>query len=162
MNYQIRNAKHEDLERILEIYAFARSFMVQNGNPQQWGSNYPPRDCLEQDILRNELFVLESDGVIHGVFYFAIGEDPTYAAIYDGSWRSNTQYGTIHRIAGDGSGGILAAAVSYAQQQIPHVRIDTHQDNTVMQKALVKYGFHKRGIIYIEDGTPRLAYDKLE
>ena len=161
MNYQIRNAKQEDLERIQEIYAIAREFMAQNGNPDQWGSNYPPQSCLEQDILRGELFVLENQSRICGVFYFSVTEDPTYAEIFGGSWRSDSPYGVIHRIAGDGSGGILSAAVSYAQNQISHIRIDTHEDNTVMQKALAKQGFQMRGTIYIEDGSPRYAYGRL-
>ena len=70
-------------------------------------------------------------------------------------------YGTIHRIAGDGSGGILKTAVAFAKRRISHVRIDTHEDNYVMQKAVTKQGFEKRGIIYIADGSPRLAYDLL-
>ena len=35
MNHQIRNAEREDLPRIEEIYAYARSFMAQSGNPNQ-------------------------------------------------------------------------------------------------------------------------------
>ena len=70
-------------------------------------------------------------------------------------------YGTIHRIAGDGSGGVLAAAVSFGKTRINHIRIDTHHDNKIMQKAVAKQGFRRSGIIYLANGDPRIAYDLL-
>lgn len=161
MNYTIRNAILEDLPRIEEIYSYARKFMTDNGNPDQWGKVYPPRELLAADIAGSVLYVITEEEEIHGVFYFSLGKDPTYAEIFEGSWRSQEPYGTIHRIAGDGSGGVLKSAVDFAQQAISHLRIDTHRDNLVMQKALVKQGFKQRGIIYVEDGTERIAYDKL-
>ena len=114
-----------------------------------------------RDIAEKKLHVVEDSEGICGVFFFALGEDPTYAHIYDGAWESDAPYGTIHRIAGDGSGGILRTAVEFASNQIGYLRIDTHDDNYVMQKALEKMRFSKCGIIYIEDGTPRIAYDFL-
>ena len=33
---KIRKANLEDMNRILEIYAYARDFMVKRGNPKQW------------------------------------------------------------------------------------------------------------------------------
>lgn len=160
MNYTVRYATENDLERIEQIYSGARQFMQQTGNPSQWGKQYPPHNQLKQDIRDKSLYVIADENGIHGVFYFYIGEDPTYQEISEGNWRSNEPYGTIHRIAGDGSGGILKEAVHYAQKQISHLRIDTHHDNHVMQKALARQGFHRCGIIYIEDGTPRIAYDR--
>ena len=159
MAYTIRTAEFEDLARIEEIYAQARAFMTAHGNPTQWGTTEPPHDLLVADIHRRRLFVVTSGAAIHGVFYFYIGDDSDYTHIYDGSWRSDSPYGTIHRIAGDGSGGILKAAVAFCRERISHVRIDTHEDNTVMQSAVSKLGFSRRGIIYIQDGTPRIAYD---
>lgn len=161
MNYQIHLAKAEDLERIEEIYAYARSFMAKMGNPTQWGNIYPPRSLLEQDIASQNLYVITDGHQIHGVFAFILGEDPTYQSIYDGAWHQSLPYGTVHRIAGDGAGGILKAAVDYAAQKISYLRIDTHHDNTVMQMAVKKVGFRYCGIIYVEDGTPRIAYDLL-
>lgn len=161
MDYHVRKAATEDLERIEAIYEYARGFMAKNGNPNQWGKTEPPHEVLVEDIRQKRLHVIENESGIHGVFYFYIGKDPTYTEIEEGSWRADTAYGTIHRIAGDGSGGILQSAVSFCEAQIDHLRIDTHHDNFVMQRALSKQGFQRRGIIYIADGTPRIAYDKL-
>ena len=161
MNYFIRKAQREDLPRIEEIYAYARKFMAENGNPNQWGNTTPQTSLLEDDIAKGDLYVQTHDNVIHGVFYFYIGPDPTYGEIEDGQWRSNTPYGTIHRIAGDGSGGVLAAAVAFGKERINHIRIDTHHDNKIMQHAVAKQGFRRSGIIHLENGSPRIAYDLL-
>ena len=85
--------------------------------------------------------------------------DPTYAVIEDGSWMSDGIYGTIHRIASDGSGGIVRAAVEFGKTKCSHLRIDTHKDNLVMQHVVEKLGFSRRGIIYVSDGSPRIAYE---
>ena len=47
------------------------------------------------------------------------------------------------------------------ENKIGYIRIDTHEDNYVMQNALAKQGFRRCGIIYVEDGTTRIAYDRL-
>ena len=159
MEYRIIKATDTDLPRILEIYAYAREFMAKTGNPNQWGTAHPPVSQLEKDVQQGRLYTVKSGERIHGVFYFCQEEDPTYAVIYDGAWHGDKPYGVIHRIVSDGSGGILKAAVEFAKAQIGYLRIDTHEDNRVMQKALRKLGFQKCGIIYIADGTPRIAYD---
>jgi len=157
--YEVRLAQFEDLSRIEEIYSFARSFMENTGNPNQWGKTNPPVSQLILDIESQRLFVITRDNLIHGVFFFFIGADPTYSEIYNGQWSLARTYGTIHRIAGDGSGGILKTAVSFCRKHIDYLRIDTHHDNQVMQNAIRKCGFRECGIIYIADGTPRIAYD---
>ena len=159
MEYRIEKARKEELPRIGEIYAHARRFMAENGNPNQWGTSHPPLSQLEQDIYRGKLYTVKAGGTIHGVFYFSVEADPTYSAIYDGAWHAGRPYGVIHRIASDGSGGILRTAVKFARGQADYLRIDTHADNTVMQGALEKAGFQKCGIIYIADGSARIAFD---
>jgi RimJ/RimL family protein N-acetyltransferase len=158
--YRVRRAVWADFDRILEIYALARKFMAQTGNPTQWGTNYPPLDMLEADIPAGNLYVVEDDA-IHGVFAYFSEPDPTYGYIEDGQWLDDSSYGTIHRVAADGSGGVFSAVLNFAQEQNPHVRIDTHHDNKVMQHVLEKHGFHRTGIIYLEDGDPRIAYERV-
>ena len=82
--------------------------------------------------------------------------------IEDGSWAEDTPYGVIHRIAAKiGAKGVVKEAVDFGLTKINHLRIDTHRDNLVMQHVLQKYGFSRRGIIYIADGTPRIAYERI-
>lgn len=48
----IREARIEDIERILEIYDIAKAFMRQTGNPHQWNSRYPDSKTLETSVYK--------------------------------------------------------------------------------------------------------------
>lgn len=161
MEHTVRKAEFADLSRILEIYEYARNFMAATGNPNQWGKTNPPRETLEKDIKERKLHVVEDGNGVCGVFFFALGEDPTYQEIYEGQWISDTPYGTIHRIASCGRGGVFESCLAYCLGFTRHLRIDTHRDNKVMQHVVEKHGFSHRGIIYIGDGTPRIAYERI-
>ena len=159
---KIRKAEEKDLERILKVYAIAREYMRKTGNPTQWGTDKPQMSLLESDIEKGELFVGEENGEIHFVFAFILGEDPTYTYIENGSWLSDEPYGTIHRIASDGVvKGAVKSAVEFGKEIINNIRIDTHENNKTMQHVLEKLGFSRCGIIYLEDGDPRIAYQLL-
>ncbi len=159
----IRNAKATELAEILKIYDTARDFMRKNGNPTQWANGYPSEAVLGEDIEKNRLFVLEENGRLIGVFMFTLDEEPTYKIIKKGAWLDNSLYGTIHRVASNGSrGGVLNEVIAFCEDKISHLRIDTHRDNTVMQNLLLKNGFSYCGIIYLESGDERLAYEKTD
>lgn len=157
----IRKATTNDLPKILPIYAVARQYMRDHGNMVQWEGLDAPEPKLVRDIQLGQLYVLEEDE-IHAVFAFIIGDDPLYARIEDGTWRSDLPYGTIHRLGSDGkTQGVLAKVMDWATTQIDHLRADTHESNSTVQRALEKSGFLRQGIIYVEDGTPRIAYEKM-
>ncbi len=157
----ITPATKKDLSDILNIYEYARAFMKRSGNPTQWADGYPRREILLQDIGKKQLYLCKDADTACGVFAFIIGEDQTYNYIENGSWLSDTPYGTIHRIAGNGTKkGIFAETVSYCESKIPHLRIDTHQDNLIMQHLVIKFGFQKCGTIYVSDGSPRIAFER--
>lgn len=161
----IRLAKKEEMERLLEIYASAREFMRKNGNPTQWNNNYPNKKILFDDMNKNALFVIESsdDKNICGCFALIGGEDPTYEVLEGGEWKSDSPYGTIHRVAGDGTEkGIFNKCVQFARESYKHLRVDTHEDNLPMQKVILKNGFEYRGTIYLSDGSPRKAYEWID
>lgn len=159
----IRPAQNQDLKEIQMIYAYARKFMAEHGNPTQWGSTSPREEVLKKDIEKQQLYVIENDArdKILGVFALIIGEDPTYQRIEQGVWKDESLYGTLHRVASaPGAHGILERALDFAGQKIAHLRIDTHADNKVMQHLILKNGFEKCGIIYTDNGSPRFAYEK--
>lgn len=164
---EIRKSVQEDLDRIMEIYKFARAFMASHGNPNQWGpTRWPPEDLIRQDIREGHSYVcVNSAGKVIGTFFFIQGEDPepTYRNITDGAWLDPSPYGVVHRIASDGSEkGIGAFCIDWAYRQCGHLRIDTHGDNKVMQNLVKKLGFQHCGTIYVlEDNDPRLAFEKL-
>ena len=155
----IRDAVLADLPAIQSIYALARAFMRKSGNLKQWSNGYPDDQLLMDDISKKQLFVLEENGGVHGVFAFILGDAPTYACIEGGRWLNDLPYGTIHRIGTDGTiHGAVKAARDYALQFTDEVRADTHEDNKPMQHTLAKNGFVRCGVIYLEDGAPRIAY----
>lgn len=158
----VRHSTKADLERMLALYAGARERMRKNGNPTQWGTTYPPAETLISDIEAGVSYVIENEGKICGTFAFFLGGDPTYSYIEDGAWLNDEPYGTIHRIAGDGkTRGVLSACIDYCSSVSKNLRIDTHADNSIMHHLLSKYGFTRCGRIYLENGDPRIAYQKL-
>ena len=98
----------------------------------------------------------------HIVAYFALlpSPEPTYDYI-DGAWLTDEPYGVIHRMASyPDAHGIFSAVIDYAASRFAHLRIDTHRDNRIMQHLIEKHGFTYCGIIWLEDGTERLAYER--
>ena len=162
---EIRHTTEQDFDRVMEIYAYARTFMEETGNPNQWGpTNWPPEDLIHEDIRVGKSYVCVENGKVIGTFYLNFGEDiePTYRVIEEGSWKDDSPFGVVHRIAGDGSvPGIGTFCLNWAFEQCGHLKIDTHTDNVVMQNLLKKLGFTYRGIIHVvEDNYPRFAYEK--
>ena len=168
---RIRHAKTEDLDAIMDIYAYARKFMALTGNPRQWGATgWPPRALIEQDIAAKKSYVCvdDSDRIL-AVFFYIYGQDiePIYATIEQGDWKDPSPYGVVHRIAtAEGSKGVGSFCLNWAfeqskSEQNRHLRIDTHPDNRVMQHVLQKLGFTYCGIVHVEeDNDPRIAYEK--
>ena len=49
--------------------------------------------------------------------------------------------------------------MNYALGVNPHLRIDTHENNRPMRHLCESRGFTQCGIIYVDDGSPRIAFD---
>jgi len=165
-NMEIRKSTEQDIDRILEIYAIARNFMAEHDNPNQWGpTSWPQEDVIRRDISQQKSYVcLNNKGEVIGTFFYDCGEDieETYRTIEEGQWADNGKFGVVHRLASDGSEkGVGKYCIDWAFSQCGHLKIDTHEDNYVMQNLLGKLGFEKRGIIHVlQDNYPRYAYEK--
>lgn len=158
----IRKAGKEDITACMEIYEVARGHMRAEGNTEQWINGYPSRSLLDHDVEGGNLYLICDEKGAHGVFMLKDGPDPTYGVIYDGAWLNDDKYVVIHRIAGDGTArGILRNAVEFASQKADSIRIDTHASNISMRAALERNGFSYCGRIIIEDGTWRIAYQRI-
>lgn len=103
------------------------------------------------------------------------GGEPTYGVI-EGAWLTpgwdgagNPTYIAIHRVAvsvARRGTGVSTAMLNYAEYVAREagrisLRIDTHHGNVVMRRMLEKHGFIPCGTIHLEDGDPRVAYEKL-
>lgn len=156
----VRRSNMEDIPAMMELYAQARVFMREHGNPNQWDDSYPSRELLEKDIAFGNSYIVEDDEKnLAATFAFIKGEDPTYYGIENGAWLNHEPYGTIHRLAGNPScHGIASGCIGWCKSQIGNLRADTHEDNKIMQHLLEKNGFVRCGIIHLADGAPRIAY----
>lgn len=159
-------ADFPDLPRILPVYERARTFMAANGNASQWGSSYPQKELLEDDIRKKQLYLLQDDtGNIAAVFVFYIGEDPNYKIIEDGCWPDERPYGVIHRVASSGlvryaADDCIRWCLEQCRCSDASLRGDTHENNLPMQHVFERNGFSRCGIVYMADHTPRIAFQK--
>jgi len=168
---EIRKTTAADLDAVMEILNEARRTIAQLGI-NQWQDGYPTPDVILADIEASRSRVMVKDGEIIGTFAVLDDGEPTYDRIYDGHWKTGDdtrKYIAVHRVAvsvksrGSGASGEL---VNYACDMARHlgmqsVRIDTHEGNVVMRRMLEKNGFVFCGTIYLENGDPRVAYEKL-
>ena len=155
----IKKAEVKDLQKLNGIYEGARQYMRENGNPDQWGTNYPGEDILLNDMEKGVLYTDEG-------FNFAfvlMGEEEAYRDIYEGSWLNEEAYLTLHRVAGNGRvRGVFSKVFEFSiikmrEAGLSNIRIDTHEKNLTMQKALARQGFVRCGLIRLREGE-RIAY----
>lgn len=158
----IRKARPGDIDGIMECYDIARQKMRESGNFAQWINGYPSRELLLNDIREGNCFVGENgDDVLVMVFVLIMGEDPSYKVIKDGSWLNSLPYGTIHRLASNGiERGVLKKCIDFCFTKINNLRLDTHADNLIMQKGVGQLGFIRCGVIFLSDGSARVAFQK--
>lgn len=158
---QIRLAATEELPLLLPIYDAARAYMRENGNMHQWIGGYPSAEVLAEDIRLRRLYLCVEGDEILAVFCYFEGVDPTYLRI-DGAWQNDLPYGVVHRIAVTAHRrGVASFCYAWAYEKCHNLKIDTHADNIPMQKSLLKNGFAYCGIIYLANGDPRYAYQKV-
>lgn len=159
----IQKATVADLDVILNIIEEARSIMRENGNTTQWTNGYPSSETILEDIANDHAFVCIAADEVVGYFCLMLGDnpDPNYTTI-EGNWLNESAYGVIHRLASARTvKGIAQKAFDYAFTKTNNIRVDTLHENIPMQNFLKKNGFTYCGVIYVSDGTPRDAFQKV-
>ena len=157
-----RPATIKDMDVIMDLVVKARGIMRSSGNMQQWTDGYPSRELIEEDIRLGRGFVEVPDEGGEPLAYFAYieGIEPTYNTIYQGAWiDDDSPYAVIHRLASaPETHGVFDAVMAFATSRCSNLKVDTHRDNHIMQHNFLKHGFRYCGIIYLESGAERLAY----
>lgn len=166
MNF--RKSIKSDVNNIMHIIKQAQDYFKEN-KIDQWQNNYPNNETIENDINKNESYILEEDGVLFATAAISFNEERTYDVIYDGNWLSNDKYAVVHRIAvssnykGRGVSGELFKDLEKIckDNNVSSIKIDTHKDNKSMQRFLEKSGFKYCGVILLSDESERIAFEKL-
>ena len=162
-NRHIRPARAEEIPAIMGVLEEAKGIMRASGNLNQWVGGYPSADVIRDDIEKGFGFIITDGGEPVGYFAFIPSPEPTYSLIEGGAWLDDTlPYHVIHRIGSiPGAHGVFRDLVEWCSEQDCNLRIDTHRDNGIMQHCILRSGFTYCGIIYLQNGDERLAYQRI-
>lgn len=165
---EFRKSTKADIGNIMKIIKQAQEYFRQNGI-DQWQNNYPNQDVIENDIENEYGHLLLKDGKIVATVSISFDKEENYNKVYNGKWISNEEYAAIHRVAVDND--YKGLGLSYEifnkieklclEKDIHSIKIDTHKDNIPMKKMLKKSGFKYCGIIYVDDKSERIAFEKI-
>lgn len=164
----IRKTTAADLPIIGALYDDARAALKAQGVDQWQTGNYPSAETARLDMEQGVGYVLEENGQVLAVACLAFGREPTYEKIEQGTWAADPrEYGFLHRIAvsskakGRGAAGLMFEELKRQARErgITVIRGDTHRDNQPMQRVMAKAGLSYRGVIRLEDGSERLAFE---
>ncbi len=163
---ELRLAAESDVPQIARLYDLARASLRDAGVPQ-WQDGYPNGEDALGDIRAGHGYVLTENGRVAAFACLAFGVEPTYNIIEDGAWLGEGEYGFLHRVAvdpalkGRGAAGIFFSELKRQAKErgIKIIRGDTHRLNLPMQRVMAKNGLELRGVIHVEDGSERLAYE---
>jgi len=165
---ELRLSEIKDIENIIKIINKGKE-KLKNENIDQWQGEYPNKDVIMEDIEKGYSYVLELDGEIIGTAAVSLDGEETYNKIYEGKWISEEPYGVVHRFCVNldlklerkGSKLFNKIEELLVTKGIKSIKIDTHEENKSMRKTLLNNGFIYCGIIYVNNGEKRVAYEKI-
>jgi len=148
----IRKGTIEDIDAILNITKLCAAHMI-NKQIYQWNEHYPNKSVFENDVLRKELVVIETNSGLIGCIAISTFMDDEYLPV---SWltpNENNLY--IHRLAVNpkfqGKGyaqKLMDYAENYAKtNSFASVRLDTFSKNERNQKFYEARGYQRLGNI---------------
>jgi len=149
----IRRAKILEIPDILGIAKACAKLMIKQGI-YQWNEEYPSLRAFENDLSRNELYVLEINETICGMITITTLKDEEYSPVHWLTHDDNAIY--IHRLAilPESQGkGFAQKLMDYGEnlaktQGFTSVRLDTFSQNKRNQKFYEQRGYQKLGDIY--------------
>lgn len=165
---KLRKSNLDDVQNLSNLAKDAKQFMKSNGLTQ-WGDNYPNSNTFIEQAKNGVGYCIVNDcNKIIGYFALIFGIEKNYLKTYEGKFKFDNPYGTIHTVIIDNdyrgknfSKYIFSYADDLAlKNNIEYLRIDTHKDNIPMKKSIIANGFSYSAIIKVEDHTDRLAFEK--
>ena len=161
---RLREARKEEAETCYRCIEDARVYHKSLGFVQ-WHPGYPTLQVVLDDIDAGTGYAFEADGVVIGYCCIVVGEEPAYREI-EGAWKTDRPYAVVHRMAfgetvrGNGlSREAFDLLRAFCEERgVSAIRVDTQEENKVMQHILEREGFAYCGLIRF-DGGPKLAYE---
>ena len=161
---EMRLAFPEEADLCYQCIEDARSYHKSLGF-EQWHPCYPALQTIRDDIAQKIGFVFVDRYDIVGYCCIIIGDEPAYHEI-NGTWKTDRPYAVVHRMAFRSSargGGLSREAIELIKEfcfsnHIDAIRVDTQNENKVMQHILAREGFTYCGLVQF-DGGPKLAYE---
>lgn len=165
MDFSLREARRDDVGRIMEIMSQAKAQMAREGS-RQWDESYPAPDNILADIDAGVGYVLVGDGSVVAYGAVVINGEPAYDHI-EGRWLTDGDYVVLHRLAvADEVKGRGVASRFFAETEriarargVRAFRVDTNFDNHRLLHITSKLGFTHCGEVRYPRGT-RLAFEK--
>jgi GNAT superfamily N-acetyltransferase len=172
---QIRKTTVNQIDAVMAIIEEARRTIADLGI-DQWQNGTPNRAMILEDVSLGQGWCIEQADRPVATFALLENGEPTYDVIEDGAWLTpdrdgdgHVTYLAIHRVAisvACRGSGISTAVVNHASETArslgkTSLRIDTHRGNVVMRRMLEKHGFVHCGTIHLQNGDPRVAYEKV-
>jgi GNAT superfamily N-acetyltransferase len=151
---------------VSEIYDLARESLKRNDIPQ-WQDGVPGRESFLADVESETSYVIEDEGEVIATIQI-IESEPTYETVYNGAWTEESHL-VAHRVAvfaecrkrGIGTMLLSEAEKKALESGKRALRIDTHEKNFKMRGMLEKNGYRNIGIIHLQNGDERFAYEKI-
>lgn len=149
----IRHAKLSEIDQILSITKACAVKMISE-NIFQWNEHYPNKKAFENDINRNELYVLLDSKKVIGCIVISSEKDEEYEKI---NWltKDGTNY-YIHRLAVHPNfqhKGKAKELMDFAEDYVKKnnalsVRLDTFSQNKRNQRFYENRGYQRLGNIH--------------
>jgi len=162
-----RHSNISDFQSISQIIADAQQSLAALGI-DQWQDGYPEKEILLNDITAKNGYILENEGNIAAIATVVFNYEPTYDYI-DGAWQTNSDFAVVHRLAvaknirRSGAAKLIMKNIENLcrKKNIHSIKIDTHKGNIPMQHLIKSLCYTYCGIIFLETGKERLAFEKI-
>lgn len=167
IKYSYRKALITEIDCVMEIIEDARALLKEEGNGQ-WQFGYPTREDLLNDINNNQLYCVIYENKIVSICALTYYEE-SYMHLYEGAWKSDYNYIVMHRVAvkkeyrnmGFGK-ALFEVFIDVAKKENIHsLRIDTHENNTLLRHLFDLYGFEYCGKAILPPNKDRVMYEKI-
>lgn len=165
--FSLRKAQPQEFGQAMELIEQGRAYLKAQGI-DQWQQGYPDADCIRGDLAAGKGYFFTDGKEILGYLCIDLDGEPAYQDI-KGSWLTgrNAGYMVIHRLAFDAKcrgRGLAAQVFRLAESMcreigIGSIRIDTDEENKIMQRVLEKSGFLFCGTIWFANSI-KIAFEK--